>query len=521
MGALNRSVVAPLSSAIITVMLAGVVVVGVDSVDKKVREGTARLDPIGVVEVSVDGAPFVRASHGRTLGANDQVRVIDGRATLELPHSSKAELRSGSVLTMAAGPTQPEVTLDEGDLLIETGRGDTLSVDGGTSVVSVAGSAKLRRGVSLAAGVYEGTARLQRNEQALTVPQYRQAAVVGTGILPQAPDPLGLSASDDWDRRLLGRVIAADAQLTIFAQSFEAEVPTAAATPDLFKTVAPRLADLPITPDVLGGRAPGENLIGLTLVALDKGDFLSRFQRIFGFRAQGASWGLVAADRGINPNPVLDDLESALGNLHPGSPGDLALPVRGRHAGIGGRFGVVNGGSIGGSAGGTSPGAPGSTGGGSGSGPAAPAAAAAAAAADPAVAAAVAVVAVAAVAAGRHQKLIDIPRRVRSSTRSSTRSRTSSPASSAACSAPAAAVARPARRRRRPRHGPGCHDPGHAADLVADLGHDRLRTTGTVATGSGSDALPAASTSTTTTTTTAPRPPPRRPVACSVESSAA
>ena len=81
MGALNRSVVAPLSSAIITVMLAGLVVAGVDSLNQnKVKAGTARLEPNGIVEVSVAGGPFVRASHGRTLRANDAVRVLDGRA---------------------------------------------------------------------------------------------------------------------------------------------------------------------------------------------------------------------------------------------------------------------------------------------------------------------------------------------------------------------------------------------------------------------------------------------------------
>src|SRR5207302_209360 len=286
MGALNRTVVAPLSSAIITVMVAGLVVAGVDNVDRnKVKEGTARLDSSGLVEVSIGGSPFVRASHGRTLGAKDQVRVVDGQAVLDLPHASKVELRSGSTLTVN-GAAEPEISLDQGDLLVETGRGDTVTVDGGTSLISVAGSAKLRRGVSLAAGVYEGTARFQRNDQGLTIPQYRQAAVVGTGILPQAPDPLSLSASDEWDRRELGPVMALDEQLTLIAHSFENDAP-ASPSPDFYQNLLPAGADLPITPELLGGRAPGENLIGFTLVSLDKGDFLTRFQQVFGFRSQG------------------------------------------------------------------------------------------------------------------------------------------------------------------------------------------------------------------------------------------
>ena len=367
MGTLNRSVVAPLTSAILTVLIAGLVVAGVDSVDRnKVAPGTARLEPSGLVEVSVAGAPFVRASHGRTLRASDQVRVIDGRAVLELT-KSKVELRAGSVLTIHEKDQPTAISLDDGDLLVEAGRGDTVAIDGGTAVVKVAGSAKLRRGVSLAAGVYTGTARFERNDQGLNVSQYRQAAVVGTGILPPAAEPLSLAQSDEWDRRLLGPVMALDEQLLLITQAFEADAP-AAVGPETYKEWVPRAAGLPLTPEMLAGRAVGENLIGVTLVALDKGDFLTRFQSIFGFRAEGASWGLVAADRAINPNPVLSDLEVALGKAHPGvalPPGSLAIgDLRIPRLGVGGFFPGGTGGTGGGGTGGTGGGGTGGTGGG-------------------------------------------------------------------------------------------------------------------------------------------------------------
>ena len=371
MGALNRSVVAPLSSAILTVLIAGLVVAGIDSVDRnKVAPGTARLEPSGLVEVSVAGAPFVRASHGRTLRAGDQVRVIDGRAVLELT-KSKVELRAGSVLTIHDKNQPTALSLDDGDLLVEAGRGDTVAVDGGTAVIKVAGSAKLRRGVSLAAGVYTGTSRFERNDQGLNVSQYRQAAVVGTGILPPAAEPLSLAQSDEWDRRMLGPVMALDEQLMLITQAFEADAP-AAVGPETYKEWVPRAAGLPFTTEMLAGRAVGENLIGVTLVALDKGDFTTRFQSIFGFRAEGASWGLVAADRAINPNPVLSDLEVALGKAHP----DLALPpgslaigdLRIPRLGVGGSFTGGAGGTGFGGTGGTGTGGTGGTGGGTGGG---------------------------------------------------------------------------------------------------------------------------------------------------------
>ena len=375
MGSLNRSVVAPLSSAILTVLIAGLVVAGVDSVDRnKVEEGTARLEPSGLVEVSVAGAPFVRAQHGRTLRAQDQVRVIDGRAVLDLP-KSKVELRAGSVLTVN-GDVPVALSLNDGDLLVESGRGETVAVDGGTALVKVAGSAKVRRGVSLAAGVYTGTVRFERNDQGLNVSQYRQAAVVGTGILPPAAEPLSLSPGDEWDRRMLGPVMALDEQLNLITKAFEADAP-ASVGPETYKEWVPRAAALPLTSEMLAGRAVGENLIGVTLVALDKGDFTSRFQAIFGFRAEGASWGLVAADRAINPNPVLGDLEAALGKAHPGLalPGDLAAPnfripglsVGGRIPGSGGAPGT-GAGADGTGTGGTGTGGTGGTGGGNGTG---------------------------------------------------------------------------------------------------------------------------------------------------------
>lgn len=315
MNAVNRTVVAPLSSAIVAVLLAGIVVVGVDGVDRKLREGEARLEVEGLVEISVTGAPFVRASTSRVLGRGDRVRVVEGRAILELPRFSTVELRKDSAVTIGGG--DPHLVLEHGDLLVEARR-DTVTVDGGKALVSVAGAAKLRRAVSLVAGVYEGNVILQNSGQSLGVPRYRQAAAVGTGVLPDAPEPLDLRASDEWDRRLLPQVLTLDEQLQIFSRGFEAQLPTGGGTgPELYRSVLPDLGDAPITPELLAGRAPGENLIGLTLVALDRGEFTTKVRRIFGFRSQGAIWGLVAADRNLNPNPVLVNLQFAVGKIFP------------------------------------------------------------------------------------------------------------------------------------------------------------------------------------------------------------
>jgi hypothetical protein len=216
------------------------------------------------------------------------------------------------------------LVLEAGDLLVEAPR-DTVEVDGGTALISVVGSAKLRRGASLVAGVYDGNVMLMRDSNNFAVPRFRQAAVVGTGLLPDAPEPLALSRNDEWDRRMLPEVLELDTQLGALGQNFESSLPAGAeVTPELYATMVPDAAGA-VTQPLLAGRAPAEKLIGLVLVGLDKGDLKARVDRVFGFRSAGASWGLVAADRNLNPVPVLGRLESALAAARSGVPdGELA-----------------------------------------------------------------------------------------------------------------------------------------------------------------------------------------------------
>ncbi len=337
MNILNRTVVAPLSSAIIAVMIAGIVVVGVDRSGVDVQPGEARLEARGVVEVSVDGISFVRTEGSRILNHDDRVRVLDGTARLELPNSSMAELRAGSSVSIADGQ-EAALVLEAGDLLVEAPR-DTVEVDGGTALVSVVGAAKLRRNASLVAGVYDGNVMLLRDGNRFPVPRYRQAAAAGTGLLPDQADPLLLSREDEWDRRMLPEVLELDSQLSALGQSFENNLPAGTdVPPEVYAALVPEVAGNVSRP-LLAGRAPAENLIGLVLVALDKGDFKTRVQRVFGFRSDGASWGLVAADRNLSPVPVLGHLEAALATIRSGGSGgqlasDVTKQLRGLLGGI-------------------------------------------------------------------------------------------------------------------------------------------------------------------------------------------
>ena len=332
---LSRTVVAPLSSAIIALMLAGIVVVGVDQVGESVQPGEARLVPNGTVEVALDGGEFVPVEDKdfrEVLGGGDRVRVTNGHAVLELADDVRVELRSGS--SVALGGPGADLRLESGDLLVEA-RDARFNVDGGLAMMTVDGVAKLRRAVSLVSGVYEGKVLMRSGADALTVDRYRQAAAAGTGILPQQVDPLRLDPEDEWDQRILPKVLDLNTKLVRFGRDFETALPAGLAVgPELFRQVVPDLADEPITPTELAGRAPGENLIGFVLVAHDMGSFQERYDNVFGFRSEGASWGLIAADRDLSEVPVLNGMEFALGFVSGGG-GVVAETPRGRAAPLG------------------------------------------------------------------------------------------------------------------------------------------------------------------------------------------
>lgn len=293
------------------VVAAGLVVVTVVGGGGDLRPGEARLRPDGRVEVSIDGAEFVRATDDMTIRDGDRVRVMHGRAVLDLPSGVTGELRAGSHIAVG-GDDGAALSLERGDLLADVRRG-TLALDGETAAVTVgAGTAKLRRSASLVVGVYEGSALVVGNGSSLSIPALRQAVVVGVGRIPDDVRPLALDDDDEWDRRFLGGVLELDRRLTAFGRGFEALVDDEVATPSLFRAILPALADAPLTEGLLAARSPGENLVGLTLVGMADGPFEERFERVFDLRDDGARWGLVAADLALDPPAVVDAVETAI-----------------------------------------------------------------------------------------------------------------------------------------------------------------------------------------------------------------
>jgi hypothetical protein len=71
----------------------------------------------------------------------------------------------------------------------------------------------------------------------------------------------------------------------------------------------PAFDDAMVDPD----RSPGETLVGAVIVVLSQhGSFVDRWSSVFGFRDDGADWGLVAADQGVDRGPLLAELDGAI-----------------------------------------------------------------------------------------------------------------------------------------------------------------------------------------------------------------
>lgn len=306
-----RSLVLAVAAALLA---AGLASVAVTSGGDSLSQGEARLSPDGDVEVSLSGAEFTSVTEDVVLVESDRVRVLAGQAVLELPEGSVAELRSRSQVAVG-GDDGAVLTLERGDLLMQVGDG-TAAVDGETAEVTIgAGAAKLERSASLVAGVYEGSAIVAGQGRSLSIPPLRQAAVVGVGRLPDEGGvrPLQLDEGDEWDRRFLGSVLELDRRLVAFGRGFEAILaPDEAITPSLYQTLLPQLAGTPLTSELLAERSAGENLIGLSLVALDDAPFDDSYEQVFELRDSGARWGLIAADRGYDPPDVVDAVELAI-----------------------------------------------------------------------------------------------------------------------------------------------------------------------------------------------------------------
>jgi hypothetical protein len=130
-------------------------------------------------------------------------------------------------------------------------------------------------------------------------------------------------ATDPWDQRFLGEAMDLDRSLQPLGDGYTDYLPAGQGRSVAFyTTVFPRLADeVGFDATLLADpRAPGDTLIGAAIAQLgEAGSFADRWNDVFAFHQDGATWGLVALDQSVHADPLLDAVRRAIA----GSPLDF------------------------------------------------------------------------------------------------------------------------------------------------------------------------------------------------------
>ncbi|MDQ6928049.1 MAG: hypothetical protein M3159_05215, partial [Actinomycetota bacterium] len=250
----------------------------------------------------------------------EQVRVVDGTATITLGDGRQVSMMKGTQLKLTKAPSGSgdRPTLLAGELLVEAPH-SPLAVNAGDSDVEVdRGAARLTRDLTVVVRTYTGSSTVTSAGRSLDVPALRQVNVPGVGLLPAAPSPLSYTAGDSWDERFLGDAIQLGDELAARSRGFTAQLPAGeVANAGFYRQLIPALTSQPDFESTfpVPDRPAGETLVGLAITAEGaKGSFADRLQQIFGFHDAGATWGLVALDQGVKRVTILGTVDEALGH---------------------------------------------------------------------------------------------------------------------------------------------------------------------------------------------------------------
>lgn len=317
-----------LAGAAAVVLLAGLLAVALHDDGVEPGPEQARLDVDGTATVTgVDGAHREVADGTEVLAFGEQVTMVAGSAVLELADGAAYELRAreGTATTVDVG-APPRVLA--GDLLVVDGFPAQVAVD--TATLTAQGALRVDADETVAAA-YAGRTRLTGVGDVEELLGLRRLVLVAGAV----PEPLAFDGTDEWDRRFLGEAIAFGERLEALARGYTSDLPPGAGrSVAFFQSVVPALEEeRELTAELLDpARSPGETLVGAVIAVQGReGTFRERWQEVFGFRAAGAAWGLVALDQGVSSAPVMDTIELAIGASGGAvaSPGTSAAPRRG------------------------------------------------------------------------------------------------------------------------------------------------------------------------------------------------
>jgi hypothetical protein len=280
-------------------------------------EGEARLEVDGEAVVEREGGDRDTVDGDTDLSSGDRVTLTKGTAVMRLRGGTTFELRKGfgdaadTAVLMADRPV-----LEAGDLLVVTSGVARVEADG-TEVDVSEGAARVSRAFGMSVSAYDADVRLDSAGAVAEIPALRSMAVPDLGRPPRDPRPVSFDEDelDPWDRRYLGVAIELGKNLETLAGELTDLLPEGGGrTEGFFKLVLPGLEEEEDfdQPMIDLDRAPGETLIGAAITDLGENDsFTDRWREVFGFRDQGADWGIVAFDQEVRSEPLVGTVEEA------------------------------------------------------------------------------------------------------------------------------------------------------------------------------------------------------------------
>ena len=311
-------------------------------------DSAGRLSVDGRAEVAAPGEEAEVETGSRTVRFGERVKILEGTATVRLQRGRELELRTGTNVVLERvevdddAETQPRLL--ESDLLVHAPDDARLTVSTEGAEVIVRGDAQVSRGAVVVVSSYAGDVELRSGEVSTIIPGLRSLTVPSDGTPAGAPVPLVYNAGDSWNRRFLTEAIQLGNELEARSKGFTAQLGAAdGRTQEFLVGLLPPLAGQPGLSGLFDpARSPGETLVGAAIVLeSSRGTFAERWVAVFGFRDQGAQWGLVAYDQGVKRAPLLAAVDGAIGRGpsafepiplpgEPGSPdGGLAAPGTG------------------------------------------------------------------------------------------------------------------------------------------------------------------------------------------------
>ncbi len=278
---------------------------------------SARLLVQGVAEVSKAGEAARDVDGSRALKLGDRVRVRSGTAVVRLDGDRQLELREGTTVELAAGSRDSvRAELVDGPMLV-TASGPPVTVTSSGGEILVTGVARVARTLTLNVATYRGSTEVTSAGRTMSVPVFRQVTVAAAGLLPARPGPVEYVATDPWDQRLLGEAVELGTQLVAKSRGFTSQSASGQnRTPAEFRRLLPGLGGEPAFDALFDPARPaGETLVGAAIVLESKrgGTFEERWRDVFGFRGDGADWGFVAVDHGVDRSAVLRLIDGAIG----------------------------------------------------------------------------------------------------------------------------------------------------------------------------------------------------------------